>query len=85
MVTPTDRSESVRNRCVIDVFGGICMLSRFGFYVGVGAFVIGLNEISSFFSLHVLLSKNSQNKGFVMQRFLQKCLNKVDILFLKEF
>ena len=27
-VTPTDRSKSVRNRCVIEVFGGVFVLSR---------------------------------------------------------
>ena len=30
LVTPTDRPKSVRNRCVIEVFGGVCLLS-FGF------------------------------------------------------
>ena len=30
LVTPTDRPKSVRNRCVIEVFGGVCVLS-FGF------------------------------------------------------
>ena len=35
------------------VFGGVCVLSRcfLDFSVGVGAFVIGLSQISSFFSL----------------------------------
>ena len=28
IVTPTDRSKSVRNRCVIEVFCGVCVLSR---------------------------------------------------------
>ena len=28
IVTPTDRPKSVRNRCVIEVFGGVCVLSR---------------------------------------------------------
>ena len=44
-VTPTDRPKSVRNRCLIDVFGGICVLSRFFLCltVSVGAFVIGLS------------------------------------------
>ena len=32
LVTPTDRSKSVRNRCVIEVFGGVCVLS-FGFRI----------------------------------------------------
>ena len=30
LVTPTDRPKSVRNHCVIEVFGGVCVLS-FGF------------------------------------------------------
>ena len=51
-VTPTDRPKSVRNRCVIEVFGGSfyvvpCFLD---FSVGVRAFVIGLSQISSFFT-----------------------------------
>ena len=47
-----DHPKSVRNRCVIEVFGGVCVLSCcfVGFSVGVGAFVIGLGQISSFFS-----------------------------------
>ena len=41
----------VRNRCVIENFDGVCVLSRcfLGFSVGVEAFVIGLSQISSFF------------------------------------
>ena len=48
--TPTDRPKSVRNRSLIEVFGGV-FLSRYvlDFSVGVGAFVIGLSQISSFF------------------------------------
>ena len=50
-VTPTDHPMSVTNRCVIEVFGGVFMLSRcfLDISVGVGAFVIGLSQISSFF------------------------------------
>ena len=53
LVTPTDRPKSVRNRCVIEVFGGVFVLSRcfLDFSVGVGAFVIGLSQITSFFLL----------------------------------
>ena len=53
IVIPTDRPKSVRNRCVIEVFGGVFVLSRcfLDFSVGVGAFVIGRIQISSFFSL----------------------------------
>ena len=45
IVTSTDRPKSVRNRCVIEVFGGVFVLSRcfLDFSVGVGAFVIGLS------------------------------------------
>ena len=52
VVTSTDRPKSVRNRCVIEVFGGDFVLSRWflDFSVGVGAFVIGPSHISSFFS-----------------------------------
>ena len=32
LVTPTDRPKSVRNLCVIEVFGGVCVLS-FGFRI----------------------------------------------------
>ena len=41
-VTPIDRPKSVRNRCVIEVFGAVFMLSRcfLDFSVGVGASVI---------------------------------------------
>ena len=51
-ITPTDRPKSVRNRCVIEVIGGVFVLSHcfLDFFVGVRAFVIGLNQISSFFS-----------------------------------
>ena len=53
IVTPADRPKSVRNRCVIEVFDGVDVLSRcfLDFSVGVGAFVIGLSQISSFSSL----------------------------------
>ena len=57
VVIPTDRPKSDRNRCVIKVFGGICVLSRFffGFSLGVRASVIGLSQISSFFSCYLNL------------------------------
>ena len=55
-VTPTDRPKSVRNSCVIKVFGGVFMLSRcfLDCSVGVGVFVTGLSQISSFFSLYFI-------------------------------
>ena len=55
IVTQTDRPKSVRNRCEIEVFGGVFVLTRrsLDFCVGVGAFVIGLSQISSFFSYFI--------------------------------
>ena len=51
IVTLIDRPKSVRNRCVIGGFVvfllSLCFLD---FSVGVGAFVIGLGQISSFLS-----------------------------------
>ena len=54
-VTPTDLPKSVRNSCVIKVFGGVFMLSRcfLDCSVGVGFFVTGLSQISFFFSQQV--------------------------------
>ena len=53
VVTPTDRHKSVLNRCVIELFVALFVLSLcpFDISAGVGAFVIGLSQISSFFSL----------------------------------
>ena len=50
-VTPTDRPKSVSNHCVIKVLMAFFMLSGcfLDFSVGVGAFVIGLSQMSSFF------------------------------------
>ena len=50
-VTPTDRPKSVRNRYVIELFVALFVLSLcpLDISVGVGAFVLGLSQISSFF------------------------------------
>ena len=52
VVTPTDRPKSVRNRCLIELFVAlfVLLLCPFDISVGVGAFVIGLGQISSFLS-----------------------------------
>ena len=62
VVTPTDRPKSVRNRCVIELFVTLYMLSLcpFDISVGVGAFVIGLSQISSFFSVNNVFDYNLQ-------------------------
>ena len=46
VVTPTDRPKSVRNRCLIELFVALFVLSLcpFDISVGVGAFVIGLSQ-----------------------------------------
>ena len=64
-VTPTDRPKSVRNRCVIKVFGGVFLLSRcfLDYSVIVGVFVTGLSQISSFFSDIALLMMNLVELG----------------------
>ena len=50
-VTPTDRPKSVRNRNVIDVFGGVFVLAIGCFAVGIRVFVLELSQISFLFSL----------------------------------
>ena len=55
VVTPTDRAKSVRNRCVIELFVALFVLSfcPFDNSAGVGAFVIEMTQISSFFLLQI--------------------------------
>ena len=50
VVTPTDRPKSVHNRCVIEVFGCVFVLSLcfLDLSLGVRAFVMGLSQIPSF-------------------------------------
>ena len=51
--------KPVRKRCVIEVFGGVFMLSHWflDFSAGVGACVIWLSQISSFFSSFYIYRK----------------------------
>ena len=62
VVTPTDRPKSVRNRCFNRTFLWRCLLSLYPFdiSVGVGAFVIGLSQISSFFSANRFLNSTTE-------------------------
>ena len=55
LVTPTDRPKSVRNRCLIELFCDVvCVVTcPLDISVGVGAFVIGLGQISSFLSRNI--------------------------------
>ena len=51
-VSSADRSQTVRDHCVIEVFGGDGVLSITSlFSCGIGVFLIGLSRMSSFFSL----------------------------------
>ena len=55
IVTQTDRPKSVRNRCVIEVFGSVFRVATllFVFFsVGLGAFVIGVSQFFSIFPLY---------------------------------
>ena len=58
VVTPTDRPKSVRNRCVMELFVALFVLSLCPLdnSAGVEAFVIGLSQIFSFFSYAYILS-----------------------------
>ena len=55
VVTPTDRPKSVRNRCLIELLVALFVLSLcpFDISVGLGAIVIGLSQISSFWSIKI--------------------------------
>ena len=68
VVAPTDRPKSVSNRCVIELFCGVvCVLSLcpFDISVGIGASVIELSQISSFFScITASLFIAEENVGF---------------------
>ena len=59
VVTPTDRPKSVRNCCLIELFVALFVLSLcpFDISVGVGAFVIGMGQISSFLSVRNFVAK----------------------------
>ena len=70
-VTPTDRPKSIRNSCVIKVFGGVFMLSCcfLDYSVGVGVFVTGLSQISSFFSFDYTARPKSVRNRCVIKVF----------------
>ena len=76
-VTPTDRPKSVRNSCVIKVFGGVFMLSRcfLDCSVGVGVFVTGLSQISSFFSSNINFQNKSSCFLLLSSSFCPVCLS----------
>ena len=55
VVTQTDRPKSERNCCVFEVLVAfLCGQLVVEFSVGIGVFVMGLNQISFFFSLYTL-------------------------------
>ena len=54
VVSPTDRPKSVRNRCVIDVFGGVFVLSHCFLDLSVGEGALSLYSVRSLpFSLSI--------------------------------
>ena len=54
VVTPTDHPKSVNNRGVFEGFAGVFLCCQFvvinKFSIGIGPFVIGLRQISTFLS-----------------------------------
>ena len=71
LVTPTDRRKSVRNRCLLELFCDVVcvVICTFDISVGVGAFVIGLDQISSFLSLGYIY----ENKFFLLLQNQLQC------------
>ena len=78
MVVVTHRPKSVRNRYLIELFVALFVLSLppFDMSVDVGAFVIGLNQISFFFSLELIINapiadseyiRSSREDGLVLR------------------
>ena len=66
VVTQTDRPKSVRNCCLIVLFCGVVCVAAlpFDISVGIGAFVIGLGQISSFLSFIHYVNKGERQKGY---------------------
>ena len=79
LVTPTDRPKSVRNRCLIELFCGVvCVVTcPFDISVGIGAFVIGLGQMSSFLSLQ---GNNNKYQIFSFVTYYMYFLNNISIL-----
>ena len=77
VVTLTDRPKSVRNRFVIELFVALFALSLcpFDISVGVGAFVVGLSLISSFFSFNMHLITIH-----ICQYYVNSCLTSLLLL-----
>ena len=79
-ILSTDRPKSVRNRCLIELFVALFVLSLclFDISVCVGAFVIGLSQVSSFLSSKrisgdFINTKDRHYIGFIS--FNMKCPN----------
>ena len=69
VVIPNDRPKSVRNRCLIELFCGVVCVVTYpsNISVGVGAFVIGLGQISSFLSFYAALVNKNNMADNVLQ------------------
>ena len=66
VVTPTDRPKWVRKRCVFEVLEAFFVLSRcfLELSVGVGDFVIGLSQISSFSLRRMYIVNMLENSAY---------------------
>ena len=76
----------VRNRCVIEGFGGVLCCRVLDFSVGVGIFVMGLSQISSFFSTYFnYLFQSFKSKISILKMILLKILSLIDLRTIDEF
>ena len=78
VVTPTDRSTSVRNRCVIELFWGVvCVITlSFWHFCWCRGCIIRLSQISSFFF------KEFQNIKIEQSEITQFSLNTDKVVWL---
>ena len=76
IASPTDSPKSVRNRSVIEILVAFlcCRIVFLDFPVGAGAFVIGLNLISSFFSYTKILELVMRNIFIWNGRWIHRCI-----------
>ena len=69
--TLTDSPILVRSGCVIEDFGGlfVLLLCLFEFSVGIGAFVVGMSHISSFFLFNLIVFYHTKQQNGALKCF----------------
>ena len=78
VVTPTDCAKSVRNRCVIEVFGGVFVLLGllFGFFCACRGFC-HRTQSGPFFSSE--LATQSQSRMYLIILIILICINEITV------